>query len=205
MESGTRDLLETVLAIERPHLIVIAGPNGSGKTTFYDTFLAALPLPFVNADQIARTLAPDDPASIVYDAAAIADRERRELLARRRSFIMETVFSDPAGDKLGFLRDAQAAGYSVILLFIGIESPELSMLRVEQRAREGGHNVPQNKLQQRFPRTLRNLAAALGFIDLALIFDNSSVDEPYRHVATWQSGSEVFRHGHTPAWCPVRS
>ena len=102
MDNRTRELLDAVLAVEQPRLVVIAGPNGAGKTTFYDFFLASLPLPFVNADQIARTLAPDDPASIAYDAAEVADRERRELLALRRSFIMETVFSDPAGDKLAF-------------------------------------------------------------------------------------------------------
>lgn len=203
MESQTRELLDTILAIEQPRLVVIAGPNGAGKTTFYDSFLASLPLPFVNADQIARTLAPDDPGSIAYGAAEVADRERRELLALRRSFIMETVFSDPAGDKLAFLREAQTAGYAVILLFVGIVSPELSILRVAQRALEGGHDVPPDKLQQRFPRTQRNLAAALGFVDVALIFDNSSIDEPYRHVATWHNGSEVSRNADAPGWCPV--
>jgi predicted ABC-type ATPase len=177
---------------------VIAGPNGAGKTTFYETFLASLPLPFVNADQIARTLAPEDPASIAYGAAELADRERRELLARRRSFIMETVFSDPAGDKLGFLRDAQAAGYAIILLFVGIESPDLSMLRVTQRVLEGGHDVPPDKLQQRFPRTQRNLEAALRFVDVAVVFDNSSLDQPYRHIATWHDGHEIFRDPAAP-------
>jgi predicted ABC-type ATPase len=202
LESRTRELLGTVLAIDQPRLVVIAGPNGAGKTTFYDAFLASLPLPFVNADQIARTLAPEDPASIAYGAAELADRERRELLALRRSFIMETVFSDPAGDKLAFLRGAQNAGYSVILLFIGIESPDLSILRVTQRALEGGHDVPPDKLQQRFPRTQRNLEAALHFVDVALVFDNSSLDQPYRHIATWHDGREIFRDPAAPAWCP---
>ena len=168
---------------------MIAGPNGAGKTTFYESFLASLPLPFVNADQIARTLARDDPASIAYGAAEVADRERRELLALRRSFIMETVFSDPAGDKLAFLRAAQTAGYAVILLFVGIVSPELSILRVAQRALEGGHDVPPDKLQQRFPRTQRNLAAALAFVDVALIFDNevpSTAVPSRRHLAQRQ-------------------
>jgi predicted ABC-type ATPase len=183
--------------------VVIAGPNGAGKTTFYDFFLASLPLPFVNADQIARTIVPDDPASIAYEAAEVADRKRRELLALRRSFIMETVFSDPAGDKLAFFREAQTDGYSVILIFIGIASPELSTLRVAQRALEGGHDVPPEKLLQRFPRTHRNLETALGFVDVALLFDNSSVDEPFRHVATWRSGEQVFREPDAPEWCPA--
>jgi predicted ABC-type ATPase len=203
LESRTRELLGTILAIDQPRLVVIAGPNGAGKTTFYETFLASLPLPFVNADRIARTLAPEDPASIAYGAAEVADRERRELLALRRSFIMETVFSDPAGDKLGFLRDAQAAGYAVILLFVGIESPDLSILRVTQRVLEGGHDVPPDKLQQRFPRTQRNLAAALRFVAVAAVFDNSSLDQPYRHVATWHDGHEIFRDPAAPAWCPA--
>lgn len=203
MESRTRELLGTILAIDQPRLVVIAGPNGAGKTTFYETFLASLPLPFVNADRIARTLAPEDPASIAYGAAEVADRERRELLALRRSFIMETVFSDPAGDKLGFLRDAQAAGYAIILLFVGIESPDLSILRVTQRVLEGGHDVPPDKLQQRFPRTQRNLEAALRFVAVAVVFDNSSLDQPYRHVATWHDGHEIFRDPAAPAWCPA--
>jgi predicted ABC-type ATPase len=203
LESRTRELLGTILAIDQPRLVVIAGPNGAGKTTFYETFLASLPLPFVNADRIARTLAPEDPASIAYGAAEVADRERRELLALRRSFIMETVFSDPAGDKLGFLRDAQAAGYAIILLFVGIESPDLSILRVTQRVLEGGHDVPPDKLQQRFPRTQRNLEAALGFVAVAAVFDNSSLDQPYRHVATWHDGHEIFRDPAAPAWCPA--
>lgn len=203
MESRTRELLGTILAIDQPRLVVIAGPNGAGKTTFYETFLASLPLPFVNADRIARTLAPEDPASIAYGAAEVADRERRELLALRRSFIMETVFSDPAGDKLGFLRDAQAAGYAIILLFVGIESPDLSILRVTQRVLEGGHDVPPDKLQQRFPRTQRNLEAALRFVDVAAVFDNSSLDQPYRHIATWHDGHEIFRDPAAPAWCPA--
>jgi predicted ABC-type ATPase len=203
LESRTREFLGTILAIDQPRLVVIAGPNGAGKTTFYETFLASLPLPFVNADRIARTLAPEDPASIAYGAAEVADRERRELLALRRSFIMETVFSDPAGDKLGFLRDAQAAGYAIILLFVGIESPDLSILRVTQRVLEGGHDVPPDKLQQRFPRTQRNLEAALRFVNVAVVFDNSSLDQPYRHIATWHDGHEIFRDPAAPAWCPA--
>jgi predicted ABC-type ATPase len=71
--------------------------------------LAQLSLPFFNADQMARALNPDDAGSVAYQAAALADQLRREPLARRVSFVMETVFSDPAGDKLGFLREHDAA------------------------------------------------------------------------------------------------
>ncbi|MBP7609237.1 MAG: zeta toxin family protein [Steroidobacteraceae bacterium] len=182
--------------------MVIAGSNGAGKTTFYEAYLDAVPLPFVNSDRIAKQIAPDDPAHVAYEAARIADQVRRSLLDERRSFIMETVFSDPEGDELAFLREATDAGYAVVLLFVGINGSDLSVLRVQQRAAEGGHDVPIDKLQQRFPRTLANLAAAFEFVELALIIDNSSVDVPFRHVATWQHGGETFRAANPPHWCP---
>jgi len=78
------------------------------------------------------------------------------------------------------------------------------VLRVTQRAIEGGHDVPLEKLHERFPRTLRNLDAAVRFVDVALLFDNSSIIEPYRHVASWRNGNEVFRDPTAPEWCPVR-
>ena len=71
---------------------------------------------------------------MAYEAARIADQVRRSLLVERRSFIMETVFSDPEGDKLAFLREATDAGYAVVLLFVGINGSDLSVLRVQQRA-----------------------------------------------------------------------
>ena len=199
----TEEALAAALASGRPRLLVLAGPNGAGKTTFHEQFLGHLPLPFVNADQMAKALKPGDAGSVAYEAAALAERVRRDLLARRVSFVMETVFSDQAGDKLAFLGAAKAAGYAVILLFIGLDGRELSILRVTQRAIEGGHDVPLDKLNERFPRTLRNLHDAVRLVDLALLFDNSSVIDPYRHVATWQQGQRIFVDPGAPAWCPA--
>jgi len=111
VDVDTREALATALAGEQPRLLVLAGPNGAGKTTFHTQSLAQLSLPFVNADQMARALNPEDAGSVAYQAAELADQLRRDLLGRRVSFSMETVFSDPAGDKLGFLREAQSADY----------------------------------------------------------------------------------------------
>ena len=105
----------------RPILVALAGPNGAGKTTFYRSFLASSGLHFVNADVIAQQLDID-----AYRAAQLAGAFRRQLVEHRISFVFETVLSDPVGDKLGFLKDAEALGYTVVLLFIGIGSPELS-------------------------------------------------------------------------------
>lgn len=89
-------------------LIFLAGPNGAGKTTYYRTFLRASGLLFVNADELSRMLGVPN-----KEAAKFADEARALLVANGESFITETVFSDPVGAKLDFLRRAIATGYEV--------------------------------------------------------------------------------------------
>ena len=175
-------------------LVVIAGPNGAGKTTFVETFLKSTGLRVVNPDQIARALSPDAPDTVAYEAAQLADTVRRDLVARRISFCMETVFSDPEGAKVAFLRDARSQGYVVFVVFIGLDSAELAIARVMQRAEGGGHDVPDEKIAARFPRTFENLRRAITFVDHAFLFDNSSADEPYRFIAEF-AGAKVVRRG----------
>src|SRR5262245_23190046 len=96
----------------RPLIVAVAGPNGAGKTTFYHTHLKDAGLYFVNADVIARELNID-----AYAAARVANSIREEMVRLRQSFVFETVFSDPAGDKLAFLKDAARMGYTTVLCF----------------------------------------------------------------------------------------
>ena len=104
---------------QRPIVVALAGPNGAGKTTFYQAHLAPAGLRFVNADVLARELGTDP-----YSAARLADAVRRELVRQRESFVFETVFSDPVGDKLAFLKETARAGYTVVLCFVGLSGPE---------------------------------------------------------------------------------
>ncbi len=94
--------------------------------------------------------------------------------------------SDPVGDKLAFLRQAQAAGYKVIFNWVRIETIELSIARVMQRVESGGHDVPDEKLEARFPRTWKNASAAPRWADIALEIDNSGVERPFRLVEAWR-------------------
>lgn len=181
-------------------LVVVAGPNGAGKTTFVETSLHPLGLRVVNPDSIARALFPDSPDEAAYEAARAADAVRTDLLRRGISFCMETVFSDPAGLKLAFIEEARKQGYIVILIFVGLESSDLSAARVMQRVEEGGHDVPDAKIVSRFPRVLANLAKALPFVDHAFLFDNSSADEPYRFVAELRAGRIAKRGAARPRW-----
>ena len=140
----------------RPVIVALAGPNGAGKSTFYHAHLESAGLRFVNADVLSRELKIGP-----YEAAKVADSLRQEFVKQRESFVFETVFSDPVGDKLAFLKEAAATGYTVILCFIGVSNPETSEQRVAMRVSQGGHDVPTDKLEARFPRTLANLRNAL--------------------------------------------
>jgi predicted ABC-type ATPase len=85
-----------------------------------------------------------------------------------------------------------------VLIFIGVESADLS--RVLERVEAGAHDVPDEKIDSRFPRTFANLRRAVTFVDEALLFDNSSSDHPFRFVAAFRNGKRRRRKGYAPAW-----
>lgn len=180
---------------KRPVIVALAGPNGAGKTTFYEAHLRQSGLRFLNADILAREL---DLAS--YPAAEAAAALRTALVSQRESFIFETVFSDPVGDKLAFLKQAAAEGYHIVLCFIGLSNAERSEERIAMRISQGGHDVPSDKLIARFPRTMANLKKAIRELPCVLVLDNDDLQRPFRQVAIFQNGTEIFLVRPVPAW-----
>lgn len=162
-------------------LWVLAGGNGAGKSTFYNNFLAPRGLRFVNADSIARHIAPDAPEKFSYEAAARAEVIRRDLLNKGLSFCFETVFSHPS--KIDFLADARTHGYQIVLVYFHLEEPQLNAARVSQRVQSGGHDVPEKKIYARIPRTMKNITTALPLCDEVFLIDNSSAENPFMVVA----------------------
>jgi predicted ABC-type ATPase len=179
-------LMEFAEFDRRPIIVAIAGPNGAGKTTFFHAHLASAGLRFVNADVLAAELAVE-----AYQAARLADALRKTLIERGESFVFETVFSDPVGDKIAFLAEAARCGYVVVLCYIG-----LSGMRVSQ----GGHDVPDEKLQSRFFRTLANLRAAIARLPHVLVYDNSDLNVPCRLVVVFEHGQLRHLREPIPEW-----
>jgi len=117
---------------------------------------------------------------------------RQELVNQGESFVFETVFSDPAGEKLAFLKDAAQRGYSVVLCFISIANVDRSEERVAMRVSQGGHDVPTEKLAARFPRTMANLKQAIKDLPCVAVFNNDDLAAPFRLAAIYQNGQRTY-------------
>lgn len=144
---------------------------------------------------LALTLPPGAVNS--YVAAVLADAVRRELLAQGSTFTFETVMSSP--DKIDFLREAQQAGYRTYLYFVATDDPAINIARVKQRVLEGGHDVPEDKIRERYTRSIALLDRACAVADRAYIFDNSG--EAHELIAEISHGDELTLHTDAlPAW-----
>jgi predicted ABC-type ATPase len=159
-----------------PSLLVIAGPNGSGKSTLTNRIAAAgydLGL-YINADDIAATLVGSYDER-VKSAQRQAERERELCLAGRQSFSFETVMSHRS--KLDVMSRAREKGYEVTLFFVAIADPRINIERVAARVRRGGHDVDEDRIVQRWHRTMGFLADATTIADRSVVFDNTDLPD----------------------------
>lgn len=186
----------------KPTMIVIAGPNGAGKSTLYETRVApSFAGPFINADVIQRDELRDPSPEASYEAARIASSRREHHIGQRRDFATETVFSHAS--KLDLVDQARAAGFTVIVLHVGVDKPDLSVARVAARVTEGGHLVPEQKIRTRYARGAPLIRAAVLKADRGMVFDNSGLNQQPIHCLTFASGNLSFALPRLPAW--VRS
>ena len=158
-------------------------------------------LPFINADNIAAGLYPEQPEAHSYEAASLAEDLRLQLLSEGRSFCFETVFSHPS--KIDFVARAKALGYTIVLVVIHLSEVSLNKARISQRIAQGGHAVPDDKVEQRIPRLLHNLATVMPLCDNVYLLDNSSADEPFRLVSVITGGQRVDQTSPLPKWAKI--
>lgn len=197
LAQAVETVLAAQLATERPLAIILAGHNGSGKSTMWRERLSPkLQIPLINADRMMMSILPetDRGSALPSWARQLRDEDESWMGVAQRGvqafvvqalsagvpFAMETVFSHwkekPDGgyeSKIDSILDLQQAGYFVLLFFVGLESAGLSILRVQTRIAQNGHAVDKSKLVERYPRTQQAIAAALNVADAAILTDNS--------------------------------
>lgn len=167
-----------VKAGRKPELIVIAGPNGSGKTSVTQKFLHhewADGTVYINPDQIANDKFGDwNSREAVIQAANYCAEWREQCLRDKVSFVFETVFS--AEDKIDFLVRAKEAGFFIRVFFISTSHPSINASRIAKRVMEGGHDVPIRKIISRYTKSIINCEAIASLVDRLYVYDNSVND-----------------------------
>lgn len=161
--------------MRKPVLIVIAGPNGSGKTSTTRLVIKhewAEQCVYINPDEIAQSKFGDwNDVNAVHQAVEYCETWREQLLQERKDFIFETVLSSDG--KVDFLKRAKEAGYFIRMFFICTESPTINAARIANRVMEGGHDVPIKKIISRYEKAIINSIKVAGFADRTYFYDNS--------------------------------
>ncbi len=159
----------------KPTLIVIAGPNGSGKTSVTTQILKhewVEGCVYINPDNIAQQTFGDwNAPEAVWKAAQLATELREKCLREHQSFIFETVFS--ATDKVAFLERARKLGYFIRFFFVSTNHPAINASRIAHRVMEGGHDVPIPKIISRYSKSINNCGLVATFVDRLYVYDNS--------------------------------
>lgn len=187
----------------RPVLIVIAGPNGSGKTSVTSKILHHEWLEdseYINPDNVARDVFGDwNNQDAVLKAANYCNDWRERCLAGCKSHIFETVMS--ASDKVDYILRAKEAGFFIRLFFVSTESPTINAKRVANRVLNGGHDVPIPKIISRYDKSIANCVALAPYVDRLYVYDNSIEDAEARLLFRLSEGELVKKYvEELPAW-----
>lgn len=188
---------------KKPVLIVIAGPNGSGKTTVTEQLLHhewGEDCVYINPDRIALEQFGDwNSDEAVLKAARTATEIRYSLLGDRKDFVFETVLSSQ--EKVEFIRKAKDSGYFVRVFFICTSSPAINAARIAKRYMEGGHTVPIDKIVNRYSKSISNCSAIASIVDRLYVYDNSAENAPARLLFRIADGKVARTYkGSIPRW-----
>ncbi len=160
---------------DKPKLLIIAGPNGSGKTSVTSKILEHQWIEdcvYINPDNIAQDVFGDwNSPEAVIKAANRAAELREEYLLKKKGVLFETVLS--AADKLDYMKRAKEAGYFIRLFFVGTDHPSINASRIARRVMEGGHDVPITKIISRFNKSIANCGIIGSLVHRLYVYDNS--------------------------------
>lgn len=163
---------------KRPSLCIVAGPNGSGKTTTTEQLLQfewTDNSVYINPDNIARDVFGDwNSPDAVIKAARRATELRYECLNAGEDFVFETVLS--SDEKVEFVKKAKQADYFIRIFYVCTVSPEINVARITKRYLAGGHEVPISKVVSRYYKSLLNMRKIIALADRAYFYDNSIDD-----------------------------
>ncbi len=190
----------------KPVLIVIAGPNGSGKTTVTSKILKHEWMEdavYINPDIIAQEKFGDwNSVNAIHQSIEYCEKLREDCLENKQSLIFETVLSRI--DKVDFVKRALDNGFFVRLFFVSTASPAINASRIANRVMEGGHDVPITKIISRFQKSIANANLLAKIVDRAYFYDNSVDNEDARLLFRLTEGKLAKQYTESiPEWASI--
>ena len=187
----------------KPVLIVVAGPNGSGKTSVTSKILQHKWLEdsvYINPDIVAQERFGDwNSKESIMKAVKYCENWREECLSERKSLIFETVLS--ADDKVDFIERAIEAGYFVRLFFVCTNSPTINAARIANRVMKGGHDVPITKIISRYQKSLSRCKYLSRKVQRVYLYDNTTDNADAKLLVRFANGEIVKRYTeYIPEW-----
>jgi predicted ABC-type ATPase len=140
--------------VQQKELLIIAGPNGSGKTTFAKSFLKDYSYAFLNADEISRELTKDGKSAGNISSGKEYFRRIEKLKSKNRSIILESTLSGLFLKKM--ISEFKKKNYLITVIFVYLNEPQISIDRIKVRVSKGGHHVPDEDVKRRFIRGIFN-------------------------------------------------
>lgn len=160
----------------KPKINVVAGPNGSGKTTFADSYLVRglKNTVFLNPDLIASGISPSSSDRASFQAGRVLISEIKTRIRKNESLSFESTLSGKTWYPL--LRDAKSQGYEIDIYFLMLRKMSLNISRIRKRVAQGGHNIPTDTVRRRHARIFENFWSIYRPLANSWhIFDNSGL------------------------------
>lgn len=193
-----------MVILMRKLITMIAGPNGAGKSTVASSLLDLGEYEeFLNADDIAKGLAPINPERVATEAGKLFSKRYKTLVETEQSFAFETTGA--AVSFCNHLMKARKAGYELNLLFLWLPSADQAVQRVACRVKQKGHNIPEPVIRRRYSRGLVNLINLyLPIMDTAIVLDNSHNDPRLRRIIAEKKSQACFEVYETGVWHDIK-
>jgi predicted ABC-type ATPase len=154
-------------------ILVAAGTDGAGKSAIVGEFLAAKGGAYFNPDLVARELIQKGVPTEQANASAwkLGFNALQRAINNNEDFSFETTLG---GNTIAReLHQAIKASLKIYIWYVGLASPELHIARVRARVGRGGHEIPEAKIRERYPKSLANLVSLIGAAAEVHVFDNS--------------------------------